>query len=396
MRRAAALLIALGFSAVLRGDVITLPAASSLVGLNPFFSDVRVFNTSYTTSLDVTATYRCFIGTCPSRAKQIPFTLAPRESRAFDDMVAATDAFDAHDTGGGIEFESSGSPGQLVVTSRLYSTEPLNSVGMFIPALPASRAYASSVLTSIRNNPGDGVGHFRTNVGFFNPGDGPANVTVTIFDNGTNQVGNALTRTVDGHSGVQINQVFQAAGQGSFVTSSAAIVVSADSPLFSYASVLDNNTADPIFVVGAHDLPQQPITPVVPTATPTLPTPTSTPTSTPAEPTSTPSVTNTRTPTNTPSPTRTPLPNQVNIGQGTGFSPSTITITVGQSVVWVWVTGNHSTTSDTGIWDSFVQGPGYVFSRTFDSPGVFPYYCFVHGFPNGSGETGTVIVNLPQ
>ncbi len=33
--------------ASVRGDVVTLPAAASLVGGAPFFSDVRAFNTSY-------------------------------------------------------------------------------------------------------------------------------------------------------------------------------------------------------------------------------------------------------------------------------------------------------------------------------------------------------------
>ena len=369
MRRVAALLIALGFAAVLPADVVTLPAASSLVGLNPFFSDVRAFNTSYTASLDVTATYRCFIGTCPNPAKQIQFTLAPREAKAFDDMVAAADAFDAHDTGGGVEFEFSGSEDQLVVTSRLFSTSPENSVGMFIPGLDESDAHATTVLTSIRNNPGTGVGTFRTNVGFFNPGDGPANVTVTIFDNGTNQVGNALTRTIDGHSGLQINQIFQAAGQGSFVTSNAVIVVSADSAIFSYAAVLDNNTADPIFVIGAPDQPQQPITPVatvvVPTATPTAP--------------------------GAPTPTPTPPAAQtrrVDVGangetmfQDTVTGNNTTTISVGTTVHWVWVDSTHSTTSDTGIWDSGVhsESEGFTFDRQFTSAGTFPYHCTVHG-----------------
>ena len=56
-------------------------------------------------------------------------------------MVAAADAFDAHDTGGGVEFEFSGSEDQLVVTSRLFSTAPQNSVGMFIPGLDESEAH---------------------------------------------------------------------------------------------------------------------------------------------------------------------------------------------------------------------------------------------------------------
>src|SRR4249920_3663386 len=139
----AAVLIALG--PALRAEVVTLPAAASLQGLNPFFSDVRVFNTSYTSNLDVTSTYRCFINTvvadCPASPPVIHFTLAPRESRAFDDMVANANAFNAHDTAGGVEFVTNGPDGQLVVTSRLYSTEPLNTVGMFIPGLLPSKAF---------------------------------------------------------------------------------------------------------------------------------------------------------------------------------------------------------------------------------------------------------------
>jgi plastocyanin len=359
-----------------RADVVTLPAASSLVGLNPFFSDVRVFNTSYTSSLDVTATYRCFIGTCPSPARQLQFTLAPRESRAFDDMVAAADAFDAHDTGGGVEFEFSGSEDQLVVTSRLFSTAPQDSVGMFIPGLDESDAHATTVLTSIRNNPGTDAGTFRTNVGFFNPGDGTANVTVTIFDNGTNQVGNPMVRAIPGHSGLQINQVFQAAGQGSFVTSNAVIVVSADSAIFSYASVLDNHTADPIFVVGAEDQPQQPITPVstavVPTATATPP---GAPTPTPTPPAATATV-------------EVGADGEMRFRDQTSGTNQT-TISVGSTVHWTWVDSFHSTTSDTGVWDSGQFGEGHAFDHQFNSAGTFPYHCTVHG----QAMNGTVVVN---
>ena len=59
---------------------ITIPAVASIVGASPFFSDVRVFNTSYARPIEVTATYRCFIGGCPATAAQETFTLAPRES----------------------------------------------------------------------------------------------------------------------------------------------------------------------------------------------------------------------------------------------------------------------------------------------------------------------------
>src|SRR5437867_8627049 len=95
MRRAFLLLVFLLFLAATVGaEEVTLPAAASIVGGAPFFSDARAFNTSYTAGLNVTATYRCFIAAigaaCPTVAPQSSFTLAPRESRAFNDIVAAT------------------------------------------------------------------------------------------------------------------------------------------------------------------------------------------------------------------------------------------------------------------------------------------------------------------
>jgi plastocyanin len=366
-------------AAVASADIVTLPAAASIQGGNPFFSDVRVFNTSYTSSLDVTATYRCFIATvaCPATPPQIQFTLAPRASQAFDDMVAAASGFATPDTAGGVEFEFSGSEDQLVVTSRLFSTFPQNSVGMFIPGLDESDAHPTTVLTSIRHDPGTTSG-FRTNVGVFNPGDGTANVTFTIFDNGTNQLGSPVPRSVPGHSGVQVSGIFEAAAAGTVSTENAVIVVSASAAVFSYAAVLDNRTADPIFVVGAQDQPQQPITPV---ATSTTPLATATPT--------------------VPVPTVTPTPPSgsaatVHVGEGGAHifvdlasGNSTTTITAGGTVHWVWVASPHSTTSDAGVWDSGVNNQGHTFDFMFPTAGTFPYHCLVHGF----AMSGTVQVN---
>lgn len=359
-------------------DTVTIPAVASIQGGNPFFSDVRIFNTSYTDSLDVTATYRCFIAnvSCPATPPQLHITLAPRESQAFNDMIASASGFNAHDTAGGVEFEFSGSEDQLVVTSRLFSTSPQNSVGMFVPGLDESDAHTTTVLTSIRHDPFTvpSTG-FRTNVGMFNPSDSPANVTFTIFDNGTNQLGNPQFKTVAPHAGTQISSFFEAAGAGGVSTDNAVVVVSSDVAIFSYAAVIDNRTGDPIFVVGAPDQPQQAITPVA-TPTPGAPTPTPTPTTTPV-------VGATRT---------------VNVGadgetrfQDTTSGTSTSTITVGTTVHWVWVDATHSTTSDTGIWDSDIFSEGHFFDLPFNTVGSFPYHCRVHGLM----MSGTVIVVNP-
>src|SRR5215467_3925321 len=135
---------------------------------------------------------------------------------------------------------------------------------MFIPGLPDSEAHPTTVLTSIRNA-GAGAG-FRTNVGVYNREDSTASVTFTIFDAGV-QVGNPVPANVAGHSGAQVNRIFETAGAGTHATSNAVIVVNSNVEVFSYAAVIDNNTTDPIFVVGAED--QRP-PPPAPTPTPGL------------------------------------------------------------------------------------------------------------------------------
>jgi hypothetical protein len=230
-------------------ETVVVPAAASVRGLAPFFSDVRAFNTSYTTPLTVTAQYRCFIGTCSSTAQT--FTLAPRESRAFDDVCVSL--FSSPDSAGSIELTQTGADGALVVSSRLYSTAPVPTVGMFVPGLPPSAARPVTVLTSIRNG-GPGAG-FRTNVGVFNPGEDSVTPRVLIYDGGTLVGTAALPAPLPPHSGGQINDVFAAAGAAAHTTANAVIVVESggSSGVFSYAAVIDNATTDPIFVVGAPD-----------------------------------------------------------------------------------------------------------------------------------------------
>lgn len=81
------------------------------------------------------------------------------------------------------------------------------------------------------------------------------------------------------------------------------------------------------------------------------------------------------------------------------FSPATLVINQGDTVVWQLINGNHTATSGTmvgttnvpdGIWDSgFLTD---IFSFTFNSIGTYPYYCI----PHGSGGMVGVISVLPS
>ena len=364
MRKLILSLVMLLAASGIYAEDVTLPAAASIVGGAPFFSDVRAFNTSYANALDVTARYRCFINCAAVGVPEIQFTLAPRESRSFNDIVVSQ--FQTPGSAGGIEFEHSGTDEQLVVTSRLYSTAPEPTVGMFIPGLPNNEAHPRTVLTSIRN------GGFRTNVGAYNREDAPVTVTFTIFDGGV-QVGTPVSVSISGHSGAQVNNIFRAAGQEGHATENAVITVSADHEIFSYASVIDNNTTDPIFVRGAEDV----------------------------------------------APQGSPANRTVHVGEnGLVFtddaSHSSMTeIHLGETVTWVWNGSTmHGVTSGTcqgggggggyvvkGYGDPDCTGDGrfasgfhngsFEFSHTFTEAGTFAYYCPVHG----AAMKGRVVVS---
>src|ERR1041385_1830350 len=62
------------------------------------------------------------------------------------------------------------------------------------------------------------------------------------------------------------------------------------------------------------------------------------------------------------------------------FSPRAVTIAVNDQVRWSWTgVAPHSSTSDTGLWDSGVNDMGSTFTNTFPAAGNFPSHSTVHG-----------------
>ena len=72
----------------------------------------------------------------------------------------------------------------------------------------------------------------------------------------------------------------------------------------------------------------------------------------------------------------------------TAFAPNPITVSAGGTVTWTNADSTaHTSTSDSGAWDSGTIAPGGKFSMTFMSTGSFPYHCLIH-----PGMVGTVNV----
>jgi len=80
---------------------------------------------------------------------------------------------------------------------------------------------------------------------------------------------------------------------------------------------------------------------------------------------------------------------------GTSFSPSTLTITQGDRVIWTRAGGTHNVMFTSGTAFDMPADPSSSWTtvqRTFDTVGTFTYVCEAHA---GLGMTGSVTVNAP-
>ncbi len=78
----------------------------------------------------------------------------------------------------------------------------------------------------------------------------------------------------------------------------------------------------------------------------------------------------------------------VSMTASNSFLPATATVTKGTVVRWK-NTGfvGHTSTSNTGLWNSGPVGPGKTYSRAFKKAGTFRYHCTIH-----SSMTGKIVV----
>jgi plastocyanin len=77
------------------------------------------------------------------------------------------------------------------------------------------------------------------------------------------------------------------------------------------------------------------------------------------------------------------------------FTPATRTIAVGDTVIWRFNSGSHTTTAERGQAERWNSGPrttpaGQTFRHTFNRPGRFQYFCIPHaGFMRGVVTVGS-------
>jgi halocyanin-like protein len=80
---------------------------------------------------------------------------------------------------------------------------------------------------------------------------------------------------------------------------------------------------------------------------------------------------------------------EVGAGSGLAFGPAAVRISTGTTVTWEWVQGSHNVVAEDGTFDSGGLTTSGPFEHTFESSGVYNYYCEPH---KQSGMKGAIIV----
>jgi Ig-like domain CHU_C associated len=239
---------------------LLIPAIAHADGIGTRFqSDIRIANAANESiTYELSFTPSASDGT--STGKKTTMTIASNETKGLDDVVKAW--FGSGVAGepqvGTLEIRplklaSGGVPNLLstFASSRTYAISSVGTLGQFIPALPLTSFIGSIAQDSLARISLQQIAHnarYRTNVGFTEGSGAPAQILVKLLD-----ANNSLVKSVPfslsayEHRQLNFNAVFGnevSIGDGRIEVE----VTSNTGKVTAYASVLDNDTTDPLLV----------------------------------------------------------------------------------------------------------------------------------------------------
>lgn len=207
-----------------------------------FVSDARVFNPSYdTAAAALVEVFQAGTSANTNATNSIVVNIPPRGTAILNDVAGSSGL---NLTGTGALRVTSAEP--VVTTSRIYTTTN-GTFGQFVPATSSLRR---GVMPQLSNS--SGSTGFRTNIGFFNPNAEPVTVRLELRDATGALVGqNTLTLAALSQQQNSIAAYFS----GVDLSSAQNLTLSFDAgaPVLGYGSVVDNISADQIFVPAQAD-----------------------------------------------------------------------------------------------------------------------------------------------
>jgi CHRD domain len=217
-----------------------------------FVTDVRVFNPSYTNSTTALLEYFPSSTTANATASASLAVLVPPRGTAVLDDVAGAANLNVSGTTGAIRVSSAN---DIAVTSRIYADlrgAGRGTQGQFVLAQAREDALRRGVLPQLSHSL-DLTRGFRTNIGIFNPTMGTVTVRLELRDTAGNLV-EQTTLSIPALSqqqrslAVYLHETEHLANADNLTLS-----FDASAPVFVYAAVNDNVSADSILVPAQPD-----------------------------------------------------------------------------------------------------------------------------------------------
>lgn len=211
-----------------------IPVVGKVRGANNtnFVTDLRIINNSGTTA---TVTLDYFGGTNVTRQ----VTVLPGEQKVLDDVAGATLGIESGL--GGLRITSTQN---VVASARIINDLRASAAGTAGFAVDAADQGATSGTIAFLSNNVD----FRTNLGYFNPGDASAGVTLTARRSADGTVLGTSTITIPAKAFAQtlIFDVISSVAEAERTQNDFYVTWTSTAPVFIYGAVTDNKSGDAV------------------------------------------------------------------------------------------------------------------------------------------------------
>ena len=226
-------------------SAVYIPAAAHLRGANKtnWRTDLEVFNSG-----DIQARFQIDLlerGKANSNPRSEIFLLAPGKSVRYEDVLDTVFSYS-----GAAALRITPIAGTIAATSRTYNLLDTGTVGQFAPAIRAVKALdvdeegrLIQLSQSAKSNSG-----FRTNIGLTSVSSLPMTIDVDLYDGDGDYLGR-VSENLDPFEHTQIDKIFAKLTSDAVADGYAIVRSESKGALFlAYASVIDNRSADPIYI----------------------------------------------------------------------------------------------------------------------------------------------------
>ncbi|HYC92457.1 MAG TPA: hypothetical protein VEO54_24840 [Thermoanaerobaculia bacterium] len=241
MKRSALLLLSLLLTTTAFAGEVLIPAVYRGAGANDtrWRSEIVVSNVSHnlTAPTWTTITFHGDNG----QTKEVRMPLSPKEVIALPDALAAW--FDVESGGGIVRVTWDDAPNvRIIARARIYNVGQHGEYGQSVPGVDTGRLVSEHFLPGL-----SGVDGNRTNVGVSNPGTQPTIVWLELIDTSGESRG-AFATSIPARSYRQFNDIFSHFQAGP-LNAAMIRVVSSETVVYAYASIVRNDTGDATFVM---------------------------------------------------------------------------------------------------------------------------------------------------